>query len=363
MRFVHIIFCVKSNRVYFNSFDGAAYCDNPKALCNAIHCRWGDQLEYVWLFNNGINIDNVPSFVKKRRRTIWRVLYYMCTSKVWIMNTAVPHGTYKSKKQIYIQTWHGDCAFKKILGDVPYNPVIYEESNILDLLVVGSDYGKKVISHAFGFLGEVMATGCPRNDIFFQENSAICESIREKYGLTSHHKILMYAPTFRRKFRNQVQHVGLDLEKVLEILRSKGTDDWKILVRSHIANSVKGLDVERSSDIIDVTAYPDMNELLLITDILITDYSSSAGDFALTGRLVLLYQDDLKEYTDEDRSLYFSQSPFIISYTPDEFYTKLLNRNEIDIKRNCEDILSFLETHEKGEGALSVVKYISDVLK
>jgi CDP-glycerol glycerophosphotransferase len=109
-----------------------------------------------------------------------------------------------------------------------------------------------------------------------------------------------------------------------------------------------------------VTDYPDMNELLQITDILISDYSSAIGDFALSGKMCLLYQDDIEEYTKGDRGLIFnlSESPFLRCSTPDELYKLLSNYNNIDIQANCRAINRFYGSYEDGTASIK----ISDII-
>ena len=171
----------------------------------------------------------------------------------------------------------------------------------------------------------------------------------------------MFAPTFRKRYRNSKQAVALDLEEVRNTLEHATSEKWVVLVRSHIANSRQGMNVVFSDAVIDVTSYPDMNELLQVTDILISDYSSSIGDFALSGKLCLLFQDDLEEYKSHDRNLEFEleDSPFYHFHTQADLCQFLQNVSEIDAKANSDAILAFYGTHESGKSSLILSEMIA----
>ena len=103
-----------------------------------------------------------------------------------------------------------------------------------------------------------------------------------------------------------------------------------------------------------------MSELLLISDILITDYSTCAGDFALLNRPVILYQSDREEYIEKDRTFYFDidKSPFIVAMNQSELISFIKNINTFDAKKNCEEILRFYGSCETGKASEAVVNYI-----
>ena len=286
----------------------------------------------------------------------------MSTSKVWISNSCLAKGMNKRKSQYYIQTWHGDRGFKQILWGIPGNHHYIYETEHADLITAGSEFGvKHYYREGFGFQGEIAMTGCPRNDIFFKDTTELQKRIRERYGLAADDKVVMYAPTFRKKYRSEQQELTLDLEKVRSILETATSEHWVVLVRSHVANSKHGMSVAYNDRIKSVTDYPDMNELLQITDILISDYSSSIGDFSLSGKLCILYQDDIEEYTSHDRSLIFDmeQSPFYHFSTPDETYQFLSNIKNINPKTNSEAIDRFFEVHETGNASFKVADLIA----
>lgn len=361
VNFCFSAFPIKRNRVFFCSFYGKSYSDNPKAISKALFEKYGNDFEHVWVLNQPS--DDIPHYIHTCKHNSLKMLYYMSTSKVWVSNFLMPKGTYKRKGQYYIQTWHGDRGFKKILRGVPGKYDYIYESEHADLITAGSEFGvKHYYREGFGFQGEIAMTGCPRNDIFFKDTYKLQTQIREHYSLAAGDKVVMYAPTFREKYKREQQELTLDLEKVRATLEAATSDRWVVLVRSHITNAKHGMSVSYNDRIKSVTDYPDMNELLQITDILISDYSSSIGDFSLSGKLCLLYQDDFEEYTCHDRSLIFDmdQSPFYHFSTPDETYLFLSYIKDINPKTNSEAIDRFYGTFDDGHASETIADVIAE---
>ena len=148
-----------------------------------------------------------------------------------------------------------------------------------------------------------MQVGMPRNDGLVNPDPARIAEVRRKLGVPEEAKVLLYAPTFRDATAGRAQQASFDLARALEILAEKTGERWLCFTRAHDQNS--GI-ASGASGIIDVTAYPEMSDLLLAADLLITDYSSSAGDFALLNRPMILFQPDLDDFTASDRNMYFN---------------------------------------------------------
>ena len=270
---------------------------------------------------------------------------------------------HKSKNQIYIQTWHGDRGFKKVLFDDENNDVEFRllESIFCDLMISGSEYGTRQMRSAFKYTGDILQKGTPRNDILLNCND-LDKTIKKRLQIPEKTKVLLYAPTYRK--REKYQRVeGLDLQQVLDELETKTQEKWICLVRAHSA--VKGLALRLHNKMMDVTWYEDMSELLAITDMLITDYSSCAGDFALTKKAIILFQNDKDRYERQDRTFYFSMetSPFFIAKSQDELLQIIREKEKKDYARNCEKILEFYGTTETGKASEYVAKYILEKME
>jgi len=182
----------------------------------------------------------------------------------------------------------------------------------------------------------------------------VARRTREALGLSPDAKVLLYAPTFRQATSGSAQRAELSLENVRRTLERATGDAWVCLTRGHIDS--RGI---RSDAQMDVSAWPEPTELLLITDLLITDYSSIGGDFMLLNRPVIFFQPDRADY-DAERGLYFDPdtSPLIVAHDEAELLA-ILSR-PVDGPGNCKEVLDFFGTHETGRASEAVAERISE---
>jgi CDP-glycerol glycerophosphotransferase len=169
----------------------------------------------------------------------------------------------------------------------------------------GCDFQTKLLKEKFWYGGEILEKGIPRNDIFFKTelHAEMKSRISSKYNIPEGNLIVLYAPTFRRKI--SIDPYRIDWNNVIPALKEKfDNKEITVLLRLH-PNLIGSVDVSpllNNPSVIDVTLYHDMQELLCISDVLITDYSSSMFDFTMQRRPCLLYAVDIEKY---DRGYYF----------------------------------------------------------
>jgi len=367
LRYAQIIFQflfgVDSQKAFFSSFSGRQYSDNPRAISEKLFDA-EPSFKIYWSFENPKkHKDVIPSYVKSVKKFSLLYFYTLATSKFWIDNNRKNNYIYKSSKQIYILTWHGDKGFKKIGYDVG-TEYSREKGNIIedricDYILTGSSYAESVYRSAFSYNGKFLKVGSPRNDNLIHNDELKLQLMREKLQVHSK-RILMYAPTFRndnmRKYSKQSIQ-DLDFTQILDILEMSTNQQWICLLRGHYF--VQGLQHSYNDPrISDYSDYTDMADLLLVTDLLITDYSTCAGDFILTDKPVILYQPDRTIYDTEERGLYFDvfSSGFMITESQEEVNKALLNLHEI-AQRN-EGIRRFYGDYESGRAAELTVKKI-----
>lgn len=361
---------VDSKKVLFISYNGAGYSDNPKAISEELYAICPDA-DIVWAMKNPENKKDVlPEYVRVvDMGNSFQMNKELATSAV-VVNNGCFADIPKSRKQFFIQTWHGDRAFKKILYDSPFagtTTVVAEaKDGYCDLALAGSKYGEMQYRSAFHYKGEISMIGTPRNDKLVKADKEEISEIRKQLNISESTKILLYAPTLRRNTDNGFQQTqDIDIEKTLKTLEIKYNCDWCCLVRAHPAvKCIAGLNYDEKR-IIDVTKYEDMADLLLVSDMLITDYSSCAGDFALLNRPIVLYQADRAEYLEKDRSFYFemANSPYYIAESQLDVETIINGFNDDAIIKNCGDILDFYTTSESGEASQIIAQRICDWLK
>ena len=357
MRLCHRLRGVDANRVLFSSYDGRLYNDNPRAVAEALHAVAPDVRIQFRLNGRGMAAPDVPDWVEKLPRMGFRTLREMATAKVIVTNAGMKVWMRKFPDQYYVQTWHGDRGFKKIRLDLdPKDPYFLAESGRIDLGVSGSRFATGVFRTGMGAKGEVLECGCPRNDLLLKNPPEVAARARETLGIAPDKRVLMYAPTFRTGTSGSVQDAGLSLEEVREALIRATGEDWVCITRGHIDS--RGI---RSDAQMDVSAYPEPSELLLISDMLITDYSSIGGDFMLLNRPVIYYQPDIADY-DVERGLYFDPdaSPLLVAHTR-QALLKLLSA-PIDGPANCKAVLDFFGTTETGRASQAVAEKVAEQL-
>lgn len=371
--YTRIMHCcgVKKRKVVFISFGGKSYSDNPKSVSEMLHSMMPEAQIY-WLFLDPDSKKNsIPPYVHcvcgRKRLPFYR---HLATASAVVSNFSFPRLD-KSKDQLFIQTWHGDKAFKKVLHDANLNSLTYsvaeDQEGFCDLAVAGSEYGKRQYESAFRYRGKILMEGTPRNDRLVQNDPELRCELKHVVGVAPETKILLYAPTLRDSVleRNQRQKIqDFSISATLDALEQKDGNKWCCLLRTHPA--VCGLDgVKKDDRIMDVSGYEDMADLLLISDMLITDYSSCAGDFALLRRPLVLFQSDKKEYIEKDRSLYFDieDSPYFVAESQQQLEEIIKDMTPQKAAENCNDILRFYGDVETGHASRSVAQVIIDWLK
>lgn len=347
-----------NSRVVFTSFNGHSYSDNPRAISERLH-ELAPELEIIWI-NDGPSLKGAPSYinqVNKFRR--YQYCKTLASAKVIVSNTELPYIPKKEGAK-YIQTWHGDRVFKKVLYDcsIAGNPIYVPESKpgFCDLAIAGSDFGERQYQSAFRYNGEVLKIGTPRDDILLHVTDELIRQKKREIGVGDHRRYLLYAPTFRQAnnrtgIKQNIQ--GINIQETLTALEKQYGGEWNCLLRAHPGVDGFQGDGVSAENVIDVSEHYDMADLLIISDALITDYSSCAGDYALLRRPIFLFQDDVDEYLEKERSFYFEMddSPYLIVHSQEELNGLIGSTSLEKAALNCDDILRFYGTHESGDAA------------
>ena len=203
--------------------------------------------------------------------------------------------------------------------------------------------------------------GTPRNDCLVNLDNEKIVSIKNKIGIDAQESILLYAPTLRCADADEkkASKTEFDIKQTINHLSDITGKKWICLLRAHPAMQ-HFAEAEQASDIIDVSGYEDMADLLLISDMLVTDYSSCAGDFALLNRPLVLFQGNINEYMETERELYFemSDSPYFVAQSQEEIIDIIDSLDDDRVKDNCKQILDFYKTYESGKASYTVAKRI-----
>lgn len=327
---------IKENKIMFESFYGKFYTDSPKYIYEYLYETFGDKFEYVWVLNkNNIKIPGNPKTVKRFTLDYYKQL---AESKYFVFNTRHPKRIKKREEQVFIETWHGTPL--KRLGfdqgnlylDDPNSKKSYRNDSLeWDYMVSPNRYTSNIYRSAFAYEGEIIESGYPRNDILYNASENQIAEIKEKLKLPKDKKVILYAPTWRDDEYYDTASVKFTLELDLKRLKEEFGDEYIIILRLHyfIADKLKlrGL----KNFVYDLSKHEDIAELYLISDMLITDYSSVFFDYANLKRPILFYTYDLYKYENVLRGFYID-----INEVPGPL---LMNNDEvIDAIRNIDKI-------------------------
>lgn len=360
--FITFIFPVKKKKMLCRSFLGLSYSDNPRAISEKMH-EIDPEWEIVWVFKEPDKKKTVvPTYVKCISSNSLAFIYHQATAGFWIENYCIPPETIKRKGQTYIQTWHGDRAIKKFLYDMYDDDTCLNlyESKKCDLALAASAFGEKIYHSSFHYFGNILTVGSPRNDVLVNGDEEAVRQFREMYNIPENCFLLLYAPTFRDSNKSNNQKVErLNLGEVLQLLKDKTNKEWKLLSRGHTGRHLEFEGIS-DQDIIDASGYEDSRYVLLAADAIISDYSSMATDFVVTGRPTFFYINDLDSYTGNDRALWFDLkfTPFWCAKNQDELLALIDNCTKEKAKENCQAILDFYGSTETGKASEAVCNFM-----
>jgi CDP-glycerol glycerophosphotransferase len=285
-----------SHRVLFNSFNGS-FSDSPRAIHEEL-VRRSAPLDHVWIGSD------VEPYSLGYLREVGRAGYV-------VSNIEMPRNLRKRRGMTYLQTWHG-TPLKRIGFDNErwkQNPRgldrMAREFAKWDFLVSQNRFSTDIFRRAFRFDGEILETGYPRNDVLRSpEAPALRREVRAALGIPDETRAILYAPTWRDDLvdaRGTLQFSpALDVDRMAARLGG----DNVLLLRLHrlLAPALgEGL----GAFVRNVSGHPDIRDLYLAADVLITDYSSAMFDFAVTSKPIVLFTHDLEEYRDGVRGFYF----------------------------------------------------------
>lgn len=317
---------INEKQILIDSFRGDFYSDSPKYLYEYLYKHYDDEYDFIWVMNHkNVKIPGNPKTVKKYSLEYFK---QAAISKYWLTNTRQPALLSKRPDQVLISTWHGTPLKKlgfdmgNIYLDNPKSKFNYKkDSSEWDYLISPNRFTTEKLRSSFAYEGEVLEYGYPRNDILYDHDDELIEKIKYILNLPKDRKIILYAPTWRDDESYDVGKVKFDLKLDLNQLMNSLSDEYVVLVRTHYFIS-NNLDLsEFKGFVFDVSKYEDIAELYLISDILITDYSSVFFDFANLRRPILFYTYDLDKYSKMLRGFYldiFSEVPGPLLFTTED---------------------------------------------
>jgi CDP-glycerol glycerophosphotransferase len=358
--------------IVFESFLGKQFSDNPRAIYEYMKehypeykLYWSVDPRFIDNFKDkGVNI--VPRLSIK-----W--LLIMASAKYWVSNSRMPLWIPKPKHTVYLQTWHG-TPLKKLAADMDdvfmpgtnienYKRNFLKESANWDYLISPNPYSTEIFRRAFAFKKEMIESGYPRNDFLYNANNEKeILALKKKYQIPTDKKVILYAPTWRDDQYFEKGKYKFDLKLDLKHMQEQLGDQYIVLLRLHylIANHI---DVsEYKGFAFDFSHHEDIRELYMVSDLLITDYSSVFFDYANLKRPMIFFVYDIEDYRDRLRGFYFDfeeKAPGPLVKTTEEVIEEInkLEKNK-RLPKNFDEFYETFCSWEDGNATKRVVETV-----
>ena len=368
---------VDEKTILFISFHGRGYSCNPKYLHKYLlsNEKYKDY-KFVWAVKKGKGKE--ISSAKVIRYNSVKYFYYLAKSKYWIVNCKLPRHILKKENQVYLQTWHG-TPLKRLAHDIQigsdakfYRTGVSkkEMTDTYDIdvkrynyLISPNKFSTEKFQSAFKIeRNRIIETGYPRNDYLTNITDSEINNLKEKYKIPKDKKVILYAPTWRDNSFN-VKGYTFKLEVNFNKWKEVLGEEYVVLFKPHYLITNKFNNDGLEEFLYTIKEDKDINELYVISDILVTDYSSVFFDYAILQRPILFYMYDLKEYDEEIRGFYLDINkdlPGSIFTKEDDLLKKILNIE--DYKKSTYKLLNdFNNTYnylQDGHASERVIKIL-----
>ncbi|GAB2583803.1 CDP-glycerol glycerophosphotransferase family protein [Microlunatus antarcticus] len=353
------------NAIYLESFYGRGATCNPYAIDREIAARYPQLTRFWGVTDASIPVPLGAITVVRGTREWWhaRATSRYVVANDWLRRTFTPQPF-----QVVLQTWHGSML-KRIGLDRSGQPkskidTIRLEQSKWDVLLSQNHHSSVILESAYDWHRTLFEEGYPRNDPLTPGSPYAGDgaAIRERLGIRPDQKAVLYAPTWRENQTSMVTF--LDLERLSADLG----DGYVILLRGHSRTVKFGASLHEIPGVIDVTTYPEVTDLFLAADAMITDYSSVMFDYSVTRRPMIFYVPDMDDYRDSLRGVYFDLSevaPGPVLFTQDDVTTAVRELDQAG-ERYATLYDAWVERfnhHDDGRSAERVVKRLLAIRK
>ena len=361
---------------------------NRVLMINGLACNYSDNPKYVTekLLERNSNIEIIFSVadlskhsflqdknIKPIKFNSLKYFYYAMTSKVLLTNSGGISYLPLRKKQYVINTWHGGGAYKKMGIDMYEDTPLFrkdlqlanKETNLV--LVTNERFKHEFCRSMLTPEDKMWSIGMPRNGMLIKIDNTKKKNIYKKIGIEKGQHLVLFAPTYRKIRDNYFEDsisisYGIDEDAVCSALKERFGGEWIFAYRYHPC--VTNKTPMSNKKIIDLTAYDDMQELLLVSDVLINDFSSCMWDFMLTKKPCFIFAKDLQHYIDTtDVYTPVSEWPFSKATSNEELVKNILSFDEKEYLCACKKHYTDLGGCETGKAAVLVADRIEELCK
>ena len=313
---------VDDKTIFFESFQGRLYACSPKAMYEqALKDERFKDYTFIWAVRNMKKY----AFLKQNPNTklvkyaSFEYMQALVKAKYWVTNSTMLAYIHPGNDHVFVQTWHGTplkrlgCDIKKQGNNGQKLSEIYNQyrtqGEMITFFPSPSEFYTEKIGSAYDQGKEkFIECGYPRNDFLFSYTDEDVKRIKEELGIPEGKKVLLYAPTFRDNMHERGRGFHYDIGIDFDMLKREFSKDYVILFRAHYFIIDKFNFDEYEGFIYNVSKYDDINELYIISDMLLTDYSSVFFDFANLKKPVMFFMYDFEEYKNNLRDFYLEMS-------------------------------------------------------
>lgn len=364
---------IQRDKIIFCAFNTIS--DHCKYIYEEMIRRFPN-MDYVWVLNDVESMNEHKNYIGRAvcENDIWSYLYEMMTSQIWIYFADINKYVKKKEGQIYIQVKHWPSVTlkkcyldTKTLLDSPMRSWWIENGKLIDVILSGSQFDSDFCRRAFGFDKNPIIVGSPRSDI------VLCNEEKKHYlkkmiGIDDRYHVVMYAPTFRFKNNSKSEYSfknTLDYKELLNVLSEKFGGKWLVIVRFHPLVKDLAKQLANGVDIFDYSEYEDGQELVAISDVLVSDYSSIMFEPAFAKKPVFLYTPDLDDYQDKEYefAINVDELPFPKAADNMELYNNINSFCQNEYELYLDEFFSKYGVQEDGKASIRAVDEIEKVMK
>lgn len=289
--------------VLFVCYAGRKYDDSTRVLYEYIKSSKEYQnLRTIWAFVEPEKYDIIANEEKIKIDTI---KYYITAlkAKYWITNSSVLRGlNFKNKNTKYVVFQHGTLGIKKLGKDLETKNKSFrtKQKEPIDMFIIQGKKEKDLLVRALELdENKIYELGLPRNDEFVNVTKEKKEEYRRKFNIPEGKKVILYAPTYREFSQDKLHNTILKPPFEFNKLKEELSEEYVLLITAHYEVS-KLLNIPHDNQfVINAFEYPYINDLLIVSDILISDYSSIVFDYSILEKPILCFAYDYDIYMEE----------------------------------------------------------------
>ena len=342
------LFLKMDNKLVLMNGLGYNYNDSPKAIYEKM-VKMGIANDYniVWALNDPDSTD-IPGNARIVRMDSLQYFKTALKAKYWISCVNIERGLkFKKKNTIYLNTWHG--ASLNFVGNAVSGRDDFHFEHV-NFFCYNGEYEHEFIKRDFNVREEALIpTGYPRNDALYEATDQTKQELRKKFEVPDNKQVILYAPTWRESEDGGSSYKlapPIDWNK----WKARLGDRYVVFLRTH-HYTTKLMNVEFDEFVRNYTSYPNVNDLLIVADVLISDYSCIQLDYAILGRPQICFGYDYEAYK-AARDFYFDMEttmPNGVMRNEDQVIEHLINMN---YEEDCQKSIKFRDDHmEYGGGA------------